>query len=763
MTAKASDRQNKNSQRENMLTFVRWIAGLFIILCGAIYVLILALPVFLNPNDYKDQLIELVKAKTGRQLEIAGDIQIQTSPWLHATCTLNKVRLAGNALFTNSTCIASEQSKIELSILPLLLQNRLHMASVILDGVTLNLLQNKEGQNNWQRISKVSGETGASTDQGGDSSAAAAQIPQGTPPLTRFLLGVNGLDFGQLHLTHVNVRYDNRQTDTIIFLKDIQIKTGRLRENVPFPIEADLNLTLDNHGRKAALPRSADISMQGNATLFWQERRLLLEDLRMDAALKGKSLPKRGLKIALTTNSDIHLRDQKITIKDFSLSQDNATLLGSGTVENFSNPQLAMALKIPECSPQSTLKQIKDTLPLVRNKDAFTLLSGNMLVKGNRDLLEISDLTMMVDATTMTGAVTIKDVCNPAYEATIHLNQLDLDSYGGKSATNPPLIPVPLLQDLLLQLDLQLDSLKVGGALLSPVQIKLTSKDGVTQLAPLTAGLYGGTAKLEARLDVTGDVPQIQLKPRISKVKLKPLFQDMTGQEDVTGKANLNADLSTSGLGWDDFFQHMNGTLRLEILNGNLPAFPVRQEIVTALALSAQPSVEPPAQSSVEPPAQSPVETPAQPPVVPPVMSAPEERGTGFTQLNGTALIQDGRLVNEDLTVISETMQIHGGGTIDLGGGQVDFMLKVSLPLETVLGKKIEPGQSSALSLVPYRICGPYAALTQAADVTQFLPPQAAIQPPPEVAGSGDIQGPVPEKNEAAVLPEQKEKEATGD
>ncbi len=735
-----------------MLTFVRWIVGLFIILCGAIYVLILALPVFLNPNDYKDQLIELVKAKTGRQLEIAGDIQIQTSPWLHATCTLNKVRLAGNALFTNSTCIASEQSTIEMSILPLLLQNRLHMASVILDGVTLNLLQNKEGLNNWQRISKLSGETGEETiDQGGDSSPAAAQIPQGTPPLTRFLLGVNGLDFGKLHLTHVNVRYDNRQTDTIILLKDVQIKTGRLRENIPFPIEADFSLTLDNHGRKTALPRSADISMQGNATLFWQERHLLLEDLRMDAALKGKSLPKRGLKIALTTNSDIHLRDQKITIKDFSLSQDNVTLLGSGTVENFANPQLAMALKIPESSPQSTLKQIKSTLPLVRNKDAFTLLSGNMLVKGNRDLMEISDLTMMVDATTMTGAVTIKDVCNPAYEATIHLNQLDLDSYGGKSATNPPLIPVPLLQDLLLQLDLQLDSLKVGGALLSPVQIKLTSKDGVTQLAPLTAGLYDGTVKVEARLDVTGDVPQIQLKPRISKVKLKPLFQDMNGQEDVAGTANLNADLAASGLGRDDFFQHMNGTLRLEILNGNLPAFPVRQEIVTALALSAQPPVEPPAQPSVETPAQ------------PPVMSAPEERGTGFTQLNGTALIQDGRLVNEDLTVISETMQIHGGGTIDLGGGQVDFMLKVSLPLENVLGKKIEPGQSSALSVVPYRISGPYAALTQAADVTQFLPPQAAIQNPPEVPGSGDIQGPVPEKNEAAVQPEQREKEAAGD
>jgi AsmA protein len=728
-----------------MITFVRWIVGLFFILCVSIYVLILAIPVFFNPNDYKDQLIELVKEKTGKQLEIAGDIQIQTSPWLNATCTLNKVRLAGNTLFTNSTCIASELTKIELSILPLLLQKRLHMASIMLDGVTLNLLQNKEGGNNWQRINKLSGEKVEASDQGSDSPRTDTQIPKGTPPLTRFLLGVNGLDFGKLHLTHVNMRYDNRQTDTIVFLKDVQIKTGRLRENIPFPIEADFNLTLDNHGKKTTLPRSGEITMQGNATLFWQERRLLLEDLRMDATLKGKSLPKRGMKIGITTNSDVHLREQKVTIKDFSLSQDNATLQGTGTLENFNNPQFSMALKIPECSPQSILKQIKTTLPLVQNKDAFTLLSGNMLVKGNRDLLELSDLTMMVDATTVNGAVTIKDIKNPAYEAAIHLNQLDLDRYySGKSATNPPDIPVQLLDDLLLQLDLQLDTLKVGGATLSQLQIKLNGKDGLIQLAPLTANGYDGTIKLEARLDVTGDVPQIQLKPRINKVKLKPLYQDMTGTEDMAGTAFLNADLNTSGLGWDDLLQHMNGTLRLEILNGSLKAFPVRQQINTTLAAAIAPLQDPSAKTT------------------------PDDKGTEFTHLTGTALIKEGILSNDDLTVSSDTMQIHGGGTVDLPTRQVDFMLNVSLPLETTatLDKKSDAGESSAsaLAVVPYRISGPYSALTQTANVTQFLPPETAIQHLEDVpSAGGDIKEPVPEKNEAAILPELKEKDAAGD
>ncbi len=732
------------------MTLIRWIASLLFILSISIYVLLLTLPVFFTPNDYKAQLIDLVVEKTGRHIEIAGDIQIQISPLLNATCTLGKTRLGGNTLFANSTCIASEQTKIELSLWPLLLQRRLHMATIMLDGVTLNLLHNKEGLNNWQPITTPPAEA-----NGPPSETSGATAP-GSPPentlkkplLTRFLRRVTGIDLGKLTLSHVNMRYDNRQTDTIIVLKDLLVKTGRLKENIPFPFEVDCNLTLDNHGKKTSMPRSGDITMQGNATLFLQERRLLLEDLRLDATLKGKSLPKRGLVIGLATNSDIQLSQQKITIKDFSLNHDNTALQGNGTWENFTDPQVMMTLKVPECSPQSILKQMKATQPLIRNDTTFSLLSGSLLLKGNRELVEITDLTMKVDETTVTGAITIKDLDNPSTEAAIHINQLDLDRYAGqlpgrtKAANNQetasalPIIPTRFLHDLLLQLDLQLDSLKVGGAALSQVQIRLNGKDGIARLTPFTANAYDGAIKIEAMIDVSGETPRIQFKPRINKIKLGPLFQDTTAKDDIAGAAFLQADLNTSGLSPDDLLEHMNGTLRLEIVNGKLKPFPIRQAIHTALA--------------------SPQKKPL------PEATAPDTT-TEFTQLSGTAVIEDGILYNDDLMVTAETMQMNGAMDIDLVHRQTDCRLNVSLPFDPALNPKLKAPESGDTIIVPYTISGPFSSLTQMADVTRLLPPEAEIQPSQEPPIPAETKEPNPGNNRSAPVSERVENEARGD
>lgn len=729
-----------------MMTLIRWIAGLLFILSISIYVLILTLPVFFTPNDYKAQLIDLVAEKTGRHIEIAGDIQLQISPMLNATCTLGKTRMSGNSLFASSTCIASEQTKIELSLWPLLLQRRLHMETVMLDGVTLNLLHNKEGLNNWQRITPPPATPNETTDT--TPPISPPENDPAKPPLTRFLRRVTGIDLGKMTLTHVNARYDNRQTDTIIFLKDLQIKTGRLKENIPFPFEADFNLTLDNHGKKTSQPRSGDVTMQGNATLFLQERHLLLEDLRLDATIKGKSLPKRGLKIGLATNSDIELPQQKITIKDFSLTYENATLQGNGAWENFTDPQVTMTLKVPECSPQSILKQMKATLPFGQNKNAFALLSASLQMKGNKDLVEVTGLTMTIDETTLTGAITIKDMGNPSTEAAIHINQLDLDRYAGEpkegakaannqeTASDLPIIPVRFLHDLLLQLDLQLDSLKVGGAALSQVQIKLNGKDGVTQLAPLTANAYDGAIKIEAVIDVNGETPRIQLKPRINKVKLGPLFQDTTGKDDIAGAAFLQADLNTSGVSLDDLLKHMNGTMRLEIVNGKLKPFPVRQQIRVALA----------------PPQKEPL----------PEVTAPDTT-TDFTHLTGTAVIEDGVLYNDDLTVTAEMMHISGAGDIDLVHRQTDCRLNVSLPFDPTLNPKIKAPESGDSIIVPYTISGPFSDLTQRADVTKLLLPETETPPPQEPPIPTESNEPNPENSSSAPIPERVEKEAQGD
>lgn len=721
-----------------MMKLVRWLAGLLFIASVFVYVLLLALPVFFDPNDYKDQLVTLVEKKTGRQMEIEGDIQLRVSPWLDATCTLGKTRLSGNALFPNSTCIASEQVRMELSILPLLLFRRLQMENVVLDGVTINLIRSKEGMNNWQPLPD------ASPEQDQAAGAAAPVSPpketQARPLFTRMLLGISGIDVNGLHLNHVNARYDNRLTNTIILVRDLQIRTGRLRDHIPFPVEANFHLTLDRHGNKTNSSRSGDITMQGNATLFWRERHFLLEDFRLQTTLRGKGLPKRGLRVVATTSSSIHLPQQKITVENFSMTHENATLKGSGTLENFHTPRWSLDLTIPECSPRSILDQLPATRPLLDNDQAFTLLRGSLAIQGNPERLELTDLNLTVDETTLTGNLTRQVQEPPALIATIHANRLDLDRYGAAPpkesaqtenqppSTDLPLIPTDLLRNLLLQVDLQFDSLKVGGATLAPARVKLDGKNGLLQPA-LTAILYSGTLKLETRLDVTGNIPTLQIKPRLDKIRLGPLFADMTGKEDVTGIATFQADLGTSGNRIEELLQGMRGSTKLEILNGRFSAFPIREKIEEALT-AAQPRTQAPADICVEP--------------------------TIFDHLSATAVIEDGVLHNHDLRATSKEMEINGTGEIDLVQGLADFALKVALPTPLFPDRGFDFTGSDATVVIPCTISGPLTDLRQHIDVDRLIPShqsaptQVAPQPVETREADGETTTPslVPETGE---------------
>ena len=731
-----------------MTTCLRWIMGILFGLAVSIFLLILALPYLINPNDYKTLVTDLVREKTGRKLVISGDIHLQISPWLNVSSVFGKVRLTNNTPFAKSTFIESEQVKIELSLWSLLLQKRLHMTDLMLDGVTLNLLRNKEGVSNWQELpepTETATEVITETTEEAPGEPTAINSGPWQSWLKKLLPDAIDLDLGKLQLTHINIRYENRQTDEVILLKELQIKTGRLKEGRQFPFEAGFNLTLDNKAAsKPAIIRSGDIAMQGNATLFLQDPHLLLEDLRIEGTVKGRALPKRGLKIILATNSDIQLQPQKITIKDFSLTHEDVTLQGSGTLEDFSSPRFNGALKVPECSPADLLKQLKPTLPVLQDAEALTRLSAGMLIKSDTERTEITDLTVTVDETTATGTITRQNENNPAYEATIHINHLDLDHYSpkkkaaplvieGQAGASDPLIPVDFLNPLLLQLNLQLDSLQLGGVTLSEVQMKIAGKEGILQLAPFTAHLYDGSMKLEARMDVTGDIPQIQIKQKINKVQLASLFQDMNGKEAMTGKAAVEADINTSGLNWKEILSHLNGTMRFEFSNGAIESLKILPLIRTARALHRQ-------------------ETP---------LPTTDDEATEFTRLTGTAILEDGILYNDDLTATSDLMQIAGGGEIDLVGKKLNFILNVSLAPQ--LAQEDTELNEFGSRVIPYKIAGPFTDLRQEADVAKLLPAKVEEQPLPELPTQTDKQESTPKENDASTPPEENKVEARGD
>ena len=54
------------------------VGGIIVLLVAAL----LAVWVFVNPNDYKGKIAAAVKESTGRELNLSGDIKLSVFPWV---------------------------------------------------------------------------------------------------------------------------------------------------------------------------------------------------------------------------------------------------------------------------------------------------------------------------------------------------------------------------------------------------------------------------------------------------------------------------------------------------------------------------------------------------------------------------------------------------------------------------------------------------------------------------------------------------------
>lgn len=165
------------------------LVGLLSLLLAACLTLLLCF----NPNDYKLTIINVVQEKTGRTLTLDGDISMAFWPTLGID--LGRVRLSEQA---NQTPFASvARAKISLAILPLL-QKKLMVGTVYLDGVQATLIQHADGSNNFADLFD------------GDSKA-------------NFSYDIDGLVVKNSRLDYLNEASNSR-----IQLSNLSIKTGRI-------------------------------------------------------------------------------------------------------------------------------------------------------------------------------------------------------------------------------------------------------------------------------------------------------------------------------------------------------------------------------------------------------------------------------------------------------------------------------------------------------------------------------------------------------
>ena len=107
------------------------IAKILLAVLAAVVVLVVAgvaiVAATFDPNDYKPQIVQLVKDKTGRTLTIEGDIGLKLFPKIGAE--VGKVSLSDPA--GTSEFAGLNQAQVYLALLPLLSRQ------VVVDEITL--------------------------------------------------------------------------------------------------------------------------------------------------------------------------------------------------------------------------------------------------------------------------------------------------------------------------------------------------------------------------------------------------------------------------------------------------------------------------------------------------------------------------------------------------------------------------------------------------------------------------------------------------
>jgi AsmA protein len=167
---------------------------------AVIAVALLAVKLFVDPNDYKPRIATAVKNATGRELLLQGAIKLSVFPWI--ALELGPASLGNPPGFSDEPFVSFEHASVRVKLLPLL-SKRLEVGRVEVDGLDLKLLKNAEGKGNWEGFGRSEG-----------------PAPAAAPPKAggEALQGIEGIKITNARVTYENLTLTNLNLETGAFV-----------------------------------------------------------------------------------------------------------------------------------------------------------------------------------------------------------------------------------------------------------------------------------------------------------------------------------------------------------------------------------------------------------------------------------------------------------------------------------------------------------------------------------------------------------------
>jgi uncharacterized protein involved in outer membrane biogenesis len=360
---------------------------------GSIVIVLLLLAAYFaltfNPNDYKDDVIKLVKDKKQRTISIEGDIKLSYWPKLGAD--LGKVTLSEH---NSDKIFASVNSvKVALAVMPLL-KKVLVVDTVYVDGASANIIKYKDGSNNFDDLL---------------SKEESEQIK---------------FDVQGVNIINSALNYSDEAAGAEYKVTKLNMKLGHIALDEPVDIETDFSLN-SNQPVIAAIAK-----IKGNFLIDPKTKHFKVKGL--DSHIAGDLLSGKGMDIVAT--GDV---DAKPELMEFQLG--DLKFVASG---NFDGAKQAINLSAPALTILKDEVSGKKVTASISQEKAGDVFKANMVIadmKGSPKALQSSGITG--DLSAVQGKRTVKGTFSSPFSGNIHDLIFDIPKLAGNLDIKDPSLP----------------------------------------------------------------------------------------------------------------------------------------------------------------------------------------------------------------------------------------------------------------------------------------------------------------------------------
>ena len=280
--------------------------GLFV---AAIVALAVLLPLYFDPNDFKDEIAEAVKDKTGRDLTITGDIGLTVFPWLGVE--LGKTSMSNAAGFGDKPFAEFEQAVVRLQFMPLL-RGDIEVGRVVLDGLRLRLAKNAQGVNNWQDIQAEMAKD--------DEVEAAEEAKEEVEKESAF--EVKSLQVAGVEINDAALYWNDAQAGSDYKLESLNLETGTLVPGKPAPVELDFVVGLGEPNVTGQVHAEAQVNVDV------EKQQYAAAGLLLELVAIGEGVPNGKQTIKLTADGSADLAAQTLSLPNLVVNAAGGELTG---------------------------------------------------------------------------------------------------------------------------------------------------------------------------------------------------------------------------------------------------------------------------------------------------------------------------------------------------------------------------------------------------------------------------------------------------